>query len=353
MLKKTLIYLGLGPDEEYDAFDDYAPNDAMPAEQAPATARPVQQAAPRPVRAVADPAPVPQSATVRPIAAVSRPEPSSKCRSSRTLPVSSPCSSGEYTSTDMESLQIILDMLLDAHADGMENDASLVPLDLLIYCTQDIHEQYAELWDRLRMKAENVEVMLLENGALGFIAARVADQGGVNLLQGDYAPKSELNIEWGPWKLPAALLAACVLLVLILQGVSYWQLTREEAVLDEGARTVLLQTFPDADPDKDPWNELTSRLGGVPTDAPVSSVGFSEAIEILAKAFAATDNLQMQTISYREGILDLQLLAPDVNSLDTLRQKIGESGSFNAAIQSANPDDEVIKGRMQITAVAE
>ena len=55
MLKKTLIYLGLGPDEEYDAFDDYAPNDAMPAEQAPATARPVQQAAPRPVRAVADP----------------------------------------------------------------------------------------------------------------------------------------------------------------------------------------------------------------------------------------------------------------------------------------------------------
>ena len=80
MLKKTLIYLGLGPDEEYDAFDDYAPNDAMPAEQAPATARPVQQAAPRPVRAVADPAPVPQSATVRPIAAVSRPEPSGSVR---------------------------------------------------------------------------------------------------------------------------------------------------------------------------------------------------------------------------------------------------------------------------------
>ena len=28
MLKKTLIYLGLGPDDEYDSFDEYAPIDA-------------------------------------------------------------------------------------------------------------------------------------------------------------------------------------------------------------------------------------------------------------------------------------------------------------------------------------
>ena len=70
MLKKTLIYLGLGPDEEYDAFDDYAPNPDAGA--APAAARPA-------MRAVADPAPVVQSSTVRPIAP-SRPEPSGSVR---------------------------------------------------------------------------------------------------------------------------------------------------------------------------------------------------------------------------------------------------------------------------------
>ena len=70
MLKKTLIYLGLGPDEEYDAFDDYAPNpDAGPA---PAPTRPA-------MRAVSDPAPVVQSSTVRPITP-SRPEPSGSVR---------------------------------------------------------------------------------------------------------------------------------------------------------------------------------------------------------------------------------------------------------------------------------
>lgn len=70
MLKKTLIYLGLGPDEEYDAFDNYAPNPDDGA--VPAATRPA-------MRAVADPAPIVQSSTVRPIAP-SQPESSGSVR---------------------------------------------------------------------------------------------------------------------------------------------------------------------------------------------------------------------------------------------------------------------------------
>ncbi|MEM9201200.1 MAG: cell division protein SepF [Actinomycetota bacterium] len=84
--KKAMIYLGLGPDEEYDAFDEYAPN--------PDAAEPVT-AAPRPaMRAVADPTPAPvvQSATVRRIEP-SRPEPSGSVRvvpSDRPAPAPAP-----------------------------------------------------------------------------------------------------------------------------------------------------------------------------------------------------------------------------------------------------------------------
>lgn len=76
MLKKTLIYLGLGPDDEYDSFDEYAPIDpdfeGSGVQAAPASGNP------RPVQAVADPAP--QIATVRPIAAVSPSESSGSVR---------------------------------------------------------------------------------------------------------------------------------------------------------------------------------------------------------------------------------------------------------------------------------
>ena len=78
MLKKTLIYLGLGPDDEYDSFDEYAPInpdfEGSGVQAAPASGNP------RPVQAVADPGPGPQSATVRPIAAVSPSESSGSVR---------------------------------------------------------------------------------------------------------------------------------------------------------------------------------------------------------------------------------------------------------------------------------
>ncbi len=64
MLKKALIYLGLGPDEEYEQYDDFAPaGDAEIGEES----RPV-------VRAVA-PSPMvrPSSGTVRPIPAATAP----------------------------------------------------------------------------------------------------------------------------------------------------------------------------------------------------------------------------------------------------------------------------------------
>jgi len=92
MLKKTLIYLGLGPDDEYDSFDEYAPIDAGPERSGAQAALASED--PRPVQAVADRTPGSQSATVRPIAAVSRPEPSGSVRvvPSESRPESAPSS---------------------------------------------------------------------------------------------------------------------------------------------------------------------------------------------------------------------------------------------------------------------
>jgi len=258
---------------------------------------------------------------------------------------------GEFTITDTGTLQMVLEMLLDQHSETMENDATTVPVKLLAYCSDEINESYQELWDRLRMRTETVEIKILGDGALPFIASHIAGNNGVNLLQGTYAPKSNLNIEWGPWRLPTALLASFLLLALVFKGVLFWQLSREEATLDAAASEVLRLTFPDAGEVADPWSALQSRLGTTTTSAPVNGPGFAEALAALTSAFAQTPNIRMETLAFRSGIVDLQLLAPNVDALDKLRQQIGESGVFTATIQSANPDKDVIKGRMQITAV--
>ena len=70
-----MIYLGLGPDEEYDAFDEYAPNPEA-AVAVPAAPRPAMRAVGEPVSSVPSPRP---SATVRPITPA-RSEPSGSVR---------------------------------------------------------------------------------------------------------------------------------------------------------------------------------------------------------------------------------------------------------------------------------
>jgi general secretion pathway protein L len=258
---------------------------------------------------------------------------------------------GEFTVTDTETLQMVLEMLLDQHSESMENDASTVPVNLLIYCSDADHETLQELWEQLRLRTENIEIKILGDGALPFIATQINSANSINLLQGSYAPKSDIDIEWEPWQFPATLLGGLLLLILLFKGVLFWQLSREEAALDTAASEVLQQTFPDAGDAQDPWGVLQSRLGAASSNLPVSGPGFAEAMETLASAFSQTPNIKLQTMSWRSGILDLQLLAPNVDTLDKLRQDIGKSNEFIASIQSANPDKDVIKGRIQITAV--
>lgn len=77
LFKKTMVYLGLGPDEEYEDYDAVEAPPARPERQRPQPAREPQQRQPRP--RPARPRPVPEddesSGTVRTIGPPARPEP--------------------------------------------------------------------------------------------------------------------------------------------------------------------------------------------------------------------------------------------------------------------------------------
>jgi general secretion pathway protein L len=266
---------------------------------------------------------------------------------------------GESTVVDPGSLSVALELLLDQQAaefdkeDDEEDDEdhSILPVNLLIYCKQNVHDSNEELWDRLRMRTESLELKILAEGALPRLADEIQNSGGVNLLQGAYARKTEFGLHWKEWQLAASLLGACVVLILGFQGISYWQLSSQENDLDMAAEAVLRATFSDVGEVQDPWNELRSRLGaGTTAEAVITGPGFAAAVEALSIAFVETPGIRLQTLSYRGGVVDLQLVAPNVAALDQLRQLITGPGKFSADIQSANPKNDVIEGRMQITA---
>ena len=279
---------------------------------------------------------------------------------------------GTSTIADADSLQVVLELLLDATTasdtvhdeaktddpenaatdnsgnDDTERDAN--PVNLIVYTRESDHDRHAMLWDMLRLRVDSLDVKLLPDGALPRLASQIATSGGVNLLQGRYGLKTDFTIPWQQWRVAAILLAGTLALTMLQQGVYYWQLSSEESALDSAAAEVLRAAFSDAGDVQDPWIELRSRLGDTSSSEIITGgPGFAEGVELLASAFTKTASIKLEALSYRDGNIDLQLIAPNVATLDQLRQSIVASDSFNAEIQSANPDNDKIKGRMKIS----
>ena len=55
-----------------------------------------------------------------------------------------------------------------------------------------------------------------------------------------------------------------------------------------------------------------------------------------------------QAVNFRNGVTNVSLIAPDVQSLDSLATAISTDGRLQANIQSAVPGDNGVEGRLQI-----
>jgi hypothetical protein len=70
-------------------------------------------------------------------------------------------------------------------------------------------------------------------------------------------------------------------------------------------------------------------------------------LSTLTDAVAKSPELQLDAVSYRDNNVDLRLMAPTVDVLEGIRQQAMSRG-VNAEIQSANPKDNRIEGRLQL-----
>jgi general secretion pathway protein L len=273
---------------------------------------------------------------------------------------------GAVSIADPETLETVLELVIEQRSEAIpvvsgtldeageppvdDNDElTVAPVNVLVYSNEADYERHGLLWDNLRVRVDSLDVRILSDGALPRLASHVINSGGVNLLQGTFAPRRELPVEWRQWRIPGLLIGGLIVLLLLRAGVDLWQLSSAETALDEAASTLLMTTFADGDSNREPWSQLRSRLGNVDSEAPLTGPGFAEAIDALSAAYAKAANVNLQALSYRDGKLDVQLSAPSVESLDRIRQEIAAADNLDAEIQSANPDDDGIKGRLKIT----
>jgi general secretion pathway protein L len=233
--------------------------------------------------------------------------------------------------------------ILDATADDADTSRHL-----LVYCDAALGDRYEKDWALLRHELAEVDVNLLPDGALPKLAVNVAAGAGVNLLQGSYGEKTRVATTLRPWRYAAMLVAGLLLVGLFGKGVDYYRLSKERDALQEQFAAEYQRLRPnDTREVVDPAGTVNSIRRSLGSSASGPQV-FLPSMVSLAEAIARNDSAKVEAVSYRAGVVDVRLSAPDIPTLDKIVQSIDASGRFIAKLQSADNVGDRVNSRIQI-----
>ena len=227
------------------------------------------------------------------------------------------------------------DALAVAGALEDSGDEDHVAGHLLVYCESGDEERFQQDWNALRHELASVDINLLPDGALPRLAVTVAAGNGINLLQGRYGAKTEIGTLFRPWRYAAILFLTLGLLTFGGKVADYYRLTQEETVLKTQFEQVYRSIRPgDQREIVDPVatvNSVRRSLGG-----PSALQVLLPSLVQLGQALQQNQTANIEAISYRAGVIDVRLTAPDVVTLDRIRTAVSSSGRFSATIQSTD-----------------
>lgn len=182
---------------------------------------------------------------------------------------------------------------------------------------------------------------------LAFLAASNADS--INLLDGEFAPRHRQASGARGWRIAAVLAAAVGVLALTNLGLEILQLSRSQARLQTQAADAVRQAFPDLDaaqlarmsPEQLMRGRLERQRGGA------EASGLLRLLGQLAPVLGSSTRVQTRGMEYRNGGFELALRAPDVATVDGVRERLVASG-LKAEVTAANPGADGVDGRIRI-----
>jgi len=198
---------------------------------------------------------------------------------------------------------------------------------------------------------QGVDLDLVEDPAQPLeLLARGYTQGPViDLLQGAYSRREEWGRLFRPWKTSAALLLAGVVLTGVSAGLNYHHLSGHKEQLAAEIESVYRKAFPNARRIVNPRAQMEQHLKTLQRKTGVGSTDFLTMLAETANVIRAAKGIDVRGASYRDGRLDLDLLADNLQILDKLKQDLIGSGRMQAEIQSATTEkDRKVKSRMRV-----
>ncbi len=188
-----------------------------------------------------------------------------------------------------------------------------------------------------------------DQGALALFAGHFNSESVINLLQGPFSRQEQASQLWRPWQATAALLIVGLLLVAVQRGLEYRALSQEKQQLSQRIEQIYRDAFPAAKRVVNPRAQMQQHLLELRQGQAGSEDGFLALLSLCGAVLKANPSVQLQGASYREGRMDLDITAKDLQVLDQLKQQLGATGQLEVEIQSATSDaNQKVQSRLRL-----
>ncbi len=215
--------------------------------------------------------------------------------------------------------------------------------DLLFHANPlDWQRRSAEI-EAARPLLASLKVQLLATGALPWLASQLPSANPINLLQGEYAPRTALFSNSARWRLAAVLAAVALLLHLGTQSYWLWRLNRSDKELDQAISAIAGPGL--ANGGGSIRKNLEPRL--LASQSQGGRSGLLPALQGLAHAMSGVPGARVRALNYRDGALQLKLRASDAQSLDRINSSLRAAG-WQAELVSGGADGDAFEGNIQL-----
>lgn len=249
--------------------------------------------------------------------------------------------SGEHsgTVTEWENLPILISALLKG------GEAPPVRIEVYAADPSAFEAQLAPIQELLS-EAGEVEWGSHASGLFELCIQHYAADGAINLLQGPYKYRRELNRQLGPWRLVAALIAGLCLLWVVDYAAAYWRLSRELSWLDSQITEEIRKGFPEIKTIRQPLNQVNAVMGQLRGQSGSSLYG--QLMTAMGKALQGSQGT-LQEITYRNEHLVVELQFPDLQTVNGFEQALQAQKGTEVKVLSVNKKDNFVQARVQLS----
>ena len=245
---------------------------------------------------------------------------------------------------DLDNLAVVLQAALDEAGDDLPARLDVKVCGDVDFSASDHYRQLGET-----CAAAGIELVLQpqeDDGTL-LLARGFDEKAAINLLQGDYSRRGQLEKLLRPWRPAVLLLGLWLVVQLGAMGLEYQRLSAQNEEMREQITTLYREAFPQARKVVNPRVQMERGLaklrggGGAQMDL----LGF------IAKAgpiLKATPGLKLRSLRYKENRLDIELEIGSLQTLDKLKQRLGDEAGLAVEIVSASSRDGKVESRIAL-----